>query len=406
MIIDELEVLLETDDIDSVIPRLQRIGRVSPLLSDAIKDIQQTIRFAALMGVRRRFLFRPMIMANQPQYGNGIMFEFRGVKRTDVIARGGRYDHLITRYAQPSTKRTPVKAIGVQIALERIRLALASHQRQSVDTLIKDERTFGLWSPRRCDVYIVGFRPGQLEARMELAAHLWQHGISADLMYESAIDSGHEGHVTVGLRQGILFLIWLRPKSLRHDQTVYKVKSVLKGTEHEIRPQDLVGWLMQQLTEQKRIDASSSSANGARTMEYALSGVVPPKESSAVVGSNVQVVLPPDREGRKHQRHKTKLQYHEKAFAMENELKSAMQGNNSGFPMIAVDAPSAALAALTVNSTWLTNDEAWRGILSEFPALYTSGTMLREAILKKREHGSKFIYLFSVNDDRVFLFKV
>lgn len=103
----------------------------------------------------------------------------------------------------------------MQIALERIRQALALHQRHSVDALIKDKGTFGMWSPRRCDVYIVGFRPGQLEARMELAASLWQHGISADLMYESGIDSGQEGHVAQGLRQGILYVFSSRSSFTR-----------------------------------------------------------------------------------------------------------------------------------------------------------------------------------------------
>lgn len=28
-------------------------------------------------------------------------------------------------------------------------------------------------------------------------------------------------------------MVWARPKSARHEHAVYKVKSILKGTEHE-----------------------------------------------------------------------------------------------------------------------------------------------------------------------------
>lgn len=94
------------------------------------------------------------------------------------------------------------------------------------------------------------------------------------------------------------------------------------------------------------------------------------------------------------------------AFAMETDLKATMQANNGGLPMIVVDAPSAALAQLTVSPAWLTNEEAWRGILSDFPVLSTTGASIREAVLKRRAQGIKFVYLFSIKDDRVFLFKM
>lgn len=72
-----------------------------------------------------------------------------------------------------------------------------------------------------------------------------------------------------------------------------------------------MGYLTQQLTEHKRMDTTSSALNGGGSTEYALANV-PPKEPASTIGSGIQVVLTPDREGRKQQRHKTKLQYQEK----------------------------------------------------------------------------------------------
>lgn len=46
------------------------------------------------------------------------------------------------------------------------------------------ERSFGLWSPSRCDVYIASYGPGQLDLRLELVGELWRAGLNADLQYD------------------------------------------------------------------------------------------------------------------------------------------------------------------------------------------------------------------------------
>lgn len=95
--------------------------------------------------------------------------------------------------------------MGIQIAVEKITVALASFQSSSVKALVKEERSFGFWSPRRCDVYVVSYHPGYLQDRLEVVSYLWQHSISADLMYESGLpDSDHESHIDLCSREGIL----------------------------------------------------------------------------------------------------------------------------------------------------------------------------------------------------------
>lgn len=59
-------------------------------MSNCLEGIRQTIKHAKLMGVKRRILVRPFLMRAQSHFGFGIVFEFRGAKRTDVVARGGR----------------------------------------------------------------------------------------------------------------------------------------------------------------------------------------------------------------------------------------------------------------------------------------------------------------------------
>jgi eukaryotic translation initiation factor 2-alpha kinase 4 len=97
--------------------------------------------------------------------------------------------------------------MGMQINIKRITVALASFQSSSVKALVKEERSFGYWSPRRCDVYVVSYHPGYLQERLEVVSYLWQHNINADLMYESGLpDNDHENHVEMCLREGILYV--------------------------------------------------------------------------------------------------------------------------------------------------------------------------------------------------------
>jgi eukaryotic translation initiation factor 2-alpha kinase 4 len=93
----------------------------------------------------------------------------------------------------------------LQIAVEKIVVALAAYQSSFVKTFVKEQQSFGVWSPRRCDVYITSYHPGYLQDRLETAAHLWQHNISADIMYDSGLaDAGHEDHMELCAREGIL----------------------------------------------------------------------------------------------------------------------------------------------------------------------------------------------------------
>lgn len=61
---------------------------------------------------------------------------------------------MIKSFADPSIPHEPVHAYGLQIDCERIAGHLATHQSVAVTNLIRDKKSFGTFSPRRCDVYI------------------------------------------------------------------------------------------------------------------------------------------------------------------------------------------------------------------------------------------------------------
>lgn len=65
-----------------------------------------------------------------------------------------RYDHLMRKFVDPAVEVDAVQAFGLQIDVDRIAMHLAAHQSISVGNLIREKRSFGVFSPRRCDVYI------------------------------------------------------------------------------------------------------------------------------------------------------------------------------------------------------------------------------------------------------------
>lgn len=118
-----------------------------------------------------------------------------------------RYDALISKFKVKLKPEPPIAALGIQISVEKIIAALEAYQSSVLTTLIKEERSFGYWSPRRCDVYVVSYQPGYLQERLEVVSYLWQNNISADLMYESGLpDSERDTQLGVYRDEGILYV--------------------------------------------------------------------------------------------------------------------------------------------------------------------------------------------------------
>jgi len=248
-IVDELEALTETggpigypylvslivtfrrilvDDIDTFMSKFEKVSPVlSELISPSAQELKRILQYAKLMGVSKSFHFHPLMLgSHHVHFKDGFRFEVvRRSKRIDVLATGGqyvscrikchgncvdlfgsRYNTLISRYSPPTVEYVTMCAVGMQINIEKITMALANFQMSSVKTLIKEQRSFGFWSPRRCDVYVVSYHPGYLQDRLDVVSYLWQHNISADIMYESGLpDTEHENHIDICVREGILY---------------------------------------------------------------------------------------------------------------------------------------------------------------------------------------------------------
>lgn len=282
-ITDEIDNANISDDIDVVNEKLQRLIAVDlrPRLARATEEIRQVIESAQQFGVQRKFLFTPLLVTNPAFYRDNVYFVImRGKgKRRDVLASGGRYDALLKRFASPTLNRAPAHAVGVQIALGRIAIALAKHQEAKMMGALNsgnDERTlFGPFMPRRCDVYVAS-APGLLSTRMEICRELWSANISADLAYEHALEESPELLASTCKAEGILFLVLARSRG-----SIVKVKSIVTRSEHEVHRWELVTWIADRI-QRLRNQVSGKDANESNLSALMSGAMVTGSEHRAI----------------------------------------------------------------------------------------------------------------------------
>lgn len=173
---------------------------------------------------------------------------------------------------------------------------------------------------------------------------------------------------------------------------------------------ELVPWLQERIAEQKRIDAATSGVE--RSIQDS-----PLPSATLPSARDVQLLLPGDlkkgKAGPKQRfsnrglihsqdRRNTRTD-HFQAFKASVEVERAVQ---SGLPTLAVDAPQLAFEAMAKNAAWTREDdhEAWKAVLANFPAQQSGyAYQIKDAVVKRREEGCKFLLLFAVRGERVCL---
>ena len=116
------------------------------------------------------------------------------------------YDRFIDCFSHVKSRSDATCAVAVQISLEKIATALSAFQSTSLKTVLKERRSYGYWSPRRCDVYVAAHPSdldGTLQDRLEVTSLLWKNNISADMMYEFG-SVEHESIMEQCASEGIL----------------------------------------------------------------------------------------------------------------------------------------------------------------------------------------------------------
>jgi translation initiation factor 2-alpha kinase 4 len=70
-------------------------------------------------------------------------------------------------------------------------------------------------------------------------------------------------------------------------------------------------------------------------------------------------------------------------------------------PLLGIDVPTPVFDAMTTNTLWMTEEDQWKTILAEFPTQSSAyAHQIREAVIKRKSDGHRFIFLFAVKEDR------
>lgn len=217
-------------------------------------------------------------------------------KRKSILAAGGRYDSLIQQFRHPviGGPHRKVYAVGVNVAMQKFITAISQYQTEHFryfvanssksrnnssggnNSVNDEEKSFGYWAPKRCDVFVASFGKVLLQERLELVKELWAHGIKADYMLEDGTDLTPESLVMTCKHQSINWIVILKNKNQQmadaHQRTsrdmmgMVKVKNVLRKTEDEVPRSELCMLLKAEIAEQTRLDVQMAAYAGSGGM--------------------------------------------------------------------------------------------------------------------------------------------
>uniref|UniRef100_A0A3Q0S793 non-specific serine/threonine protein kinase n=1 Tax=Amphilophus citrinellus TaxID=61819 RepID=A0A3Q0S793_AMPCI len=148
---------------------------VTQLAKQGLKDLEE------LTVLLRRLRVKLMVVVNlglvyKVQHHSGVIFQFvafiRKRKRTvpDILAAGGRYDHLILEFRMPVSTVPIPSAVGASVAVDKVCAAIASMEEPPTVS--------------SCDVLVVPVGHSSMSRAIGVVQKLWSTGIAADINYD------------------------------------------------------------------------------------------------------------------------------------------------------------------------------------------------------------------------------
>uniref|UniRef100_A0A8C9V9M8 non-specific serine/threonine protein kinase n=1 Tax=Scleropages formosus TaxID=113540 RepID=A0A8C9V9M8_SCLFO len=215
------------------------------------------------------------------QHHCGVIFQFVAFvhrrRRTvaDIIAAGGRYDHLITEFCGPGSLAPVRSAVGASLAIDKVCAVLASMEEPVSDS---------------CDVMVVPMGQNSMDRAINVIQKLWSTGVSADIVY----DASQEAVLEQCRQAGITCVALVSDK----EGNYIRVKSFEKDRQSEKRiPEtDLVDHIVQKCRTKfyeernNREMCDSVSLQNTKGSLLATSGSLEPHGSSAAM--NVNLITP------------------------------------------------------------------------------------------------------------------
>ncbi|KAG9481098.1 hypothetical protein GDO78_010378 [Eleutherodactylus coqui] len=302
---------------------------VGVLAKQGLKDLEEIIGLVKKMNIKLQVVVNFGLVYKMQQH-NGIVFQFVAfIKRRqrtvpEILAAGGRYDHLISQFKGPQTGSFVLPcAVGVSIAIDKISAALSS----------ADENV------SRCDLLVVSAGQMSVNRAIGIIQKLWTAGITAEIMYDwSESQDELQEHCRLS---GIPFAAIVSDKEGSH----VKLKAFEKErqTEKRILESDLVDHLLQKLRlrgQEERNTREVLDTLSGQNLKGSLSTQSQFEQHSSTVIPSVSVIAPERLSA------SVKRRYEAQVLAKLQASITNFQQRNTEVEILAVDLPKEAIQSL------------------------------------------------------------
>uniref|UniRef100_A0A8C7FGM6 non-specific serine/threonine protein kinase n=1 Tax=Oncorhynchus kisutch TaxID=8019 RepID=A0A8C7FGM6_ONCKI len=205
---------------------------VTQLAKQGLKDLEELTGLLRSLGVKLQVVVN-LGLVYKVQHHCGVIFQFvafikkRRRAAPDIMAAGGRYDHLILEFRGPASSAPVPSAVGASLALDKVCAALASMEEPP--------------SISSCDVLVVPVGHISMGRAINVVQKLWTAGVSTDIVYD--VSQSQETMLEHCRQAGITCMALVSDK----DGNYIKVKSFEKEKQSEKRipESDLVDHIVQ-----------------------------------------------------------------------------------------------------------------------------------------------------------------
>ncbi|XP_041668498.1 eIF-2-alpha kinase GCN2 [Cheilinus undulatus] len=294
------------------------------LAKQGLKDLEEITMLLRRLGVKLQVVVN-LGLVYKVQHHSGVIFQFvafiRKRKRTvpDIVAAGGRYDHLILEFRGPASTVPVPSAVGASVALDKVCAAMASMEEPP--------------SVSSCDALVVPVGHSSMSRAINVVQKLWSAGVSADIAYD--VSQSQETLLDHCRLAGISCMVLVSDK----EGNYMKVKSFEKDRQSEKRIQesDLLDHIIQKCRTKffedrniREISESMSLQNPKGSL-LNTTGSSEQHGSSSAMNINVNVISPEKVSASARRRYETQI-----TTRLQN-LGSNLQNKSNDIEVLAVD---------------------------------------------------------------------
>ncbi|XP_051242159.1 eIF-2-alpha kinase GCN2 [Dicentrarchus labrax] len=313
-------------DLEDLAPLLTSLTKqktaVTQLAKQGLKDLEELTTLLRRLGVKLQVVVN-LGLVYKVQHHSGIIFQFvafiRKRKRTvpDIVAAGGRYDHLILEFRGPASTVPVPSAVGASVALDKVCAAMANMEEPP--------------SVSSCDALVVPVGHSSMSKAINVVQKLWSAGVSADIAYD--VSQSQETLMDHCRLAGINCMALVSDK----EGNYVKVKSFEKDRQSEKRiPEaDLVDHIIQKCRTKFFDERNIREISESMSLQNPKGSLLNTTGSSEQHGSsgnmNVNVISPEKVSSSARRRYETQIQ-----TRLQN-LGSNLQNKSNDIEVLAVD---------------------------------------------------------------------